>query len=314
MAVSARANDSTAVIAADGLRLQPTAWIELKAEALYISPSRVRIRYVFRAPEGNERTIVAFPLPEIPFGAPEYSAVFPEPLDVDNPLHFRVRVDGRPVRPNLQAKALLNGVDFTPLLQRHGLRPQDILMHDRLMKRIAALPAAARRELEANGLISKTNIPEELQNEGLPPYEAHWDLSLLYWWWQVFPAGRDVVVEHEYTPVAGQFFFSLPATEEVHEMYCTDAPFLRAAARMMRRHGDPENPLLLARGVHYILTTARNWAAPIGRFRLVIDKERLVSLCWRGLKKVSRTRFVFEARNFEPTRDLKLLFLEPMPK
>lgn len=317
MAVSAKANDSTAVIAADGIRLQETAWIRLKEEVLRISPEEIRIHYVFRSPEVDQRTIVAFPLPVIPFSAPEYSAVFPEPLDTDNPLHFRVTVDGQPIRPNLQAKALINGVDFTPLLERYGIRPQDILDYDRLMKRIMALPPAARKELEENGLISKADIPPEMEGEGLPPYEIHWDLSLIYWWWQTFPAGRDVQVEHVYVPVAGSFFFSLPVTEEVRRMYCTDRAFLRGAARMMRRHADPDSPLLLAREVHYILSTARNWADTIGHFRLIIDKgrpDRLVSLCWRGLKKVSPTRFVFEARDFEPTQDLKILFLEPMPK
>ena len=41
--------------------------------------------------------------------------------------------------------------------------------------------------------------------------------------------------------------------------------------------------------------------------------DRLVSLCMDGLRKVSPTRFEVVRTNFEPTRDLDVLFVALVP-
>ena len=60
----------------------------------------------------------------------------------------------------------------------------------------------------------------------------------------------------------------------------------------------------------YILTTARNWRGPIGRFHLTIDKgdpKGILSLCWNGLKKTGPTVFESTLTDFVPDRDIKLV-------
>jgi hypothetical protein len=64
--------------------------------------------------------------------------------------------------------------------------------------------------------------------------------------------------------------------------------------------------------IAYVLTTGANWHGPIGRFRMTLDKgrpENILSLCWSGLRRTGPTRFEFEARDWTPDRDVRLLIL-----
>ncbi len=315
---NAQANDSTAVLAADGLRLTSSADVIMHAETLTITPDHIHVRYVFHAPHQTVNTIVAFPLPLLPFSEMEPGVEIPG--DERDPVHFRVSVDGRPVTPRLQARALINGVDFTALLKTYGIDPTDILNMDRLMRKVAALAPEARQALINAGLLHPPQ-PDIAPYNAWQQWDATWDIELLYWWRQTFPEGRDVIIEHDYTPIAGSFFYTTDHVSNwLKRTYCIEPSFLKAARRKAERN--PANkiagaaPILMGREVHYVLKTGANWAGPIRFFRLIIDKKRaddLVSLCWRGLKKVSPTRFVFTARNFTPKRDLKILFLQDLP-
>ncbi len=303
----AMADDFAAALGADGLRLMKADNVVMKSEFLTIAPGRVHNRYVFRArSERPVQTLVAFPLPLVPVGGE--NIILPErkgaPEDIVN---FRLTVDGRPVQPKIQVRALVDGIDKTAILRKYDLplfapaSPEEV---DALIGKLNALPPDARRELERHGLVEWVSLAE---GEVFP--EWHWDLKVLYYWEQVFPPDRDVVITHEYTPIAGKFFYT-EMDPWIRETFCTDHAF-RAAAR---RLGDEEAPPV---GTHvkFILTTANSWAEPIGYFRLVIDKKRpdaLVSLCWRGeLRRISPTRFEFTAHDFSPRQDLNVMFLEP---
>jgi hypothetical protein len=94
--------------------------------------------------------------------------------------------------------------------------------------------------------------------------------------------------------------------------YCVDAAFESAAHAASARVGGPE--YVQERRLAYILTTGANWAGPIGRFHLTIDKgapENLVSLCAPDIRRVSETRFELERTRFTPRSDLRVLFLTP---
>ena len=65
--------------------------------------------------------------------------------------------------------------------------------------------------------------------------------------------------------------------------------------------------------MRYVLTTGSNWRAPIGDFRLVVDKgrvENLVSFCGSGLRRISPTQFEMRRRNWRPDRDLAILIVQ----
>jgi hypothetical protein len=64
------------------------------------------------------------------------------------------------------------------------------------------------------------------------------------------------------------------------------------------------------------VTTARNWAGCIGRFTLTVDTGRadaLVSFCRQGVRKTGPTTFVWEARDYVPDSDLRMLLVSNDP-
>ena len=91
--------------------------------------------------------------------------------------------------------------------------------------------------------------------------------------------------------------------------YCPDAAMKAAVIRFKAAHGGRAQA---EDHVDYVLHTGANWAAPIGRFHLTLDKgdpKTLISVCLQGLRKTSPTRFELERRDFTPKGDLNVLFL-----
>ena len=85
--------------------------------------------------------------------------------------------------------------------------------------------------------------------------------------------------------------------------YCVDNDFLAALDRMTQRAQRAGNGYPMEQRVRYILTTGGNWRAPIGDFRLVVDKGRadaIVSFCGEGVRRISPTRFEVRHRNWRP--------------
>ena len=145
-----------------------------------------------------------------------------------------------------------------------------------------------------------------------------YQLNVQYYWNYTFPPQQSVRVEHSYLPVAGSGGLS----EEDKRNYCIDSAFEKdfknLSAKLGRNIGENENLLEYMHyhsfaHIGYILKTAKNWAGPIQNFKLVIEKPSpgsLVSTCWKGLKKINKTQFEFERKNFIPSQDLNVLFVD----
>ena len=60
----------------------------------------------------------------------------------------------------------------------------------------------------------------------------------------------------------------------------------------------------------YILKTGNNWNGPIEKFRLEITgyPPFILQTCFKGLKRVSESTYLFEAENYEPKENLNLTF------
>lgn len=305
-ATAALANDSTAEKAAGGLVLTRTDAIDMVSEDLYISPERVRVRYVFRnRTRAPVRTIVAFPMPDRDLDEMYIG-------DTNYPDGFRTLVDGRPVTMQVERRALLNGVDHTAMLVRTGVPVQTgDPASDVLPNALRRLPAADRRRLAEMGLIGN-------DGGGLHPL---WTVKETWYWEQVFPAGRDLNVEHSYSPGTGgsvdialgnpDYRNSADGRAE-QRRYCTDRAFFAALERIRGRGSD--GFFASERRLSYILTTGANWRSPIGRFRLVVDKldpRALVSFCGEGVRRISPTQFEVRHRNWRPARDLHILIAVP---
>lgn len=303
------ADDSSASLAAGGLVFTRQADIRMAAEDLRISPKEVRVRYEFvNDGAADVETVVAFPLPDI-----DVEKFWYEPLGTTldrspNFMGFVLTVDGRTVDAQVEERAVLNGRDVTAAVKAAGL-PVNIAGSD-LVEKVTHLAPALRKALAAEGLV-------ELDEEDAHP---HWIAETRFWWHQKFPARKTVVIEHRYQPVTGQFLFGpddlASRQPDYASDYCIDP---KAAAAIRARLGklDPSGAngqYLQGYQTEFVLSTARNWKGPIGRFRLTLDKlkpDNVLSLCWDGaLTKAGPTTFAFARDNFAPARDVKLLVLQ----
>jgi len=309
---AALANDSSAEKAAGGLVLRQNRDIEMVSEDLFVSTEQIRVRYVFRNRAASaQRITVAFPMPDRDLSYEMES-------EVAYPGGFRTLVDGAPVRMQVERKAIVGGVDRSAELARLGipLTPPDGERAGVLADAIGRLPAAAQQRLARLGLIDAESLADSA-HQILPM----WTVKETWYWDQLFPAGRDLNVEHLYRPgVGGTAGVPLASPDyrasddgrQAQAEFCTDAAFLAAIDRMSRRAERAQAGYPMEQRIRYILTTGGNWRAPIGDFRLVVDKGRadaIVSFCGQGVRRLSPTQFEVRRRNWRPDRDLAVLIV-----
>jgi hypothetical protein len=317
LAPAAAANDTIAETAAGGLVFKRSEAIDMVSEDLFVSADRVEVRYVFRNRSGRDiRATVAFPVPDVDLAQEWDQAV---------PLDFRTLVDGAPAPVSAERKALLGDRDHSAVLAGLGVplsdnadRPGGAVIPEALaalsppdQERLVQLGLAGWEEYDAGAGMRRHLVPL-------------WTVKETFFWEQVFPAGRDLVVEHSYVPGAGvsvgtplvdKEFRRSPEGREAIARHCADGAFLRGVDRLASVAGN-DYPALPEIRIAYILTTGANWRTPIGRFRLVVDKgapENLVSFCGDGVRKISPTRFELVRTNWRPDRELHVLIVQPMP-
>lgn len=314
---SSLADDSSAALGAGGVVLTKTASIRMTKEDLYVSPSKVRVRFkFFNDSRKAVDTIVAFSLPDI-----DARKFYIEPLghmtnDPVNFVGFSVIADGRRVTPHVEQRAFYKGKDVTAILASAHI-PVNVISdrYSQIMQRLS--PEQVR-------VLERASLSDHRSGDGETP---HWIVRTRFWWRQDFPAGKTVIIEHSYHPVTGQSFFLRQYVGQSTDQYgahyiktyCIDAATRAAiAAHFKKQSGGPRTPgVMIALATDYVLKSANNWNGPIGRFRLVLDKlkpDNFLSLCWSGaLKKTGPTTFEAVRNNFAPTQNIKLLVLQNGP-
>ncbi len=311
----ALANDSTAVLAAGGLRLEKSEQIALRSEKLRISPQRIVVDYEMEnISAAAVDTLLAFPLPLLE--GPELAniPVGIEPADAERFLDFRTTVDGVAVAPQQEVKAyqMLEtgalGAEVTAELRAAGLLISPL--NDELFERLNKLPSDALKRL------ADAKLVDVFDHDTTHTVTPLWAVQYTYFSKQRFEPGRVVRVHHEYTPVVGRASLSQHGIADELKHYCVDKPTekaLRSAiAKQVGAHRSSAR--LETKEVEYVLKTGANWAGPIGTFELSILKERseqLVSTCLAGLERVSEKGFRMSVTNFTPTQDLAIVFIEP---
>jgi Domain of unknown function (DUF4424) len=315
----AGANDSTSELAAGGLVLTKNDAIEMRSEDLYISAAAVRVRYRFINTSPQDVAVtVAFPMPDITMeGIDDMLAVPTE--SPTNFLAFTTVVDGQPVTAQVEQKVIKKGVDQTAYLRGLGvpLAPH-LAATNKILDR---LPKARQRALVRLGLAVDNDYDV---GKGMEHHlAATWTLKTNFYWNQIFPVGREVIVEHRYKPSVGRIAQTLwgstdwpkdPRYAERRRHYCVDDDFVAAAERARRPR--ETSPPLTERRLEYVLTTGANWKVPIGDFHMLIDKgdpTNLVSFCGDGVRKTGATTFEVHYTNFTPTRDVSVLILKRLP-
>lgn len=319
LAIPAAANDSTAELAAGGLVLKKTDSIEMRSEDLFISMEEVRVRYRFvNTSAADVTTIVAFPMPDIGGEGFFNSDVGIPSADPANILGFSTLVNGKPVKAEVEQKAMVGNVDHSAWLKARGipLAPQ----LDTVTPALDRLSDADKAEAARRGLVV---VDEYDAGKG---WESHlaplWVLKTTFYWSQTFPAGQEVLIDHRYQPSVGGSVDTIIGTDmwsqntegwaaDMKRRHCIEPSFVAGVVK--RRGGDGYSGFQEKR-VSYVLKTGANWAKPIGDFRMVIDKgaaENLVSFCATGVKKIGPTRFEVRKSNYTPTDDLHILILVP---
>lgn len=308
IASPALANDTMAEVKTGGLIFAQSDDVSMAEEDLFISASQVRVGYVFENMSDKDvESLVAFPMPDITGQVDNNSAI--SDYDSDNFLHFSTVQDGRPITAKLQQRVISLGIDVTDEFTKYAIPvlPYSQKTRDALAK----LPEAVRKDWIARGLIYA------ITDADLVPL---WTLRSTYWWRTTFPAKKKVSVQHRYTPaVGGTVAISFleggepkgERFEEYSRKYCLDADFVRTARQ---RAGEAEagGANYTESWISYVLSTGANWAGPIRRFQLTIDKGKpgnIISFCGSNVQKIGPTTFRMTAEDFDPERDFDILIL-----
>lgn len=316
VASPAAANDSSASMGAGGLVYTTSSLIEIQRETLVIGENEVHVSYDFlNTGDTDISTLVAFPLPDLDFdGDWNYSIEAKEPV---NWIGFKVWVDGKEIVPQVEARATNLGIDVTDVLSRYGI-PITLLSGDSdqmeaLDARLNALPPEAKAELLRYGVVDWTS---SWGANNVPYPTMHWTSHITFYWFQTFPAGKTLHVEHRYRPVPGRSFVTPEALDEsyVKDGFCIDEAQRRNIVSRVRAAQDE---MMMGAEIGYVLSTAENWLGPIGHFSLRIEKgdaNNVIATCWKGLTASGATALAFEADNFQPDEDVRFLLVEPMPQ
>ncbi len=318
------ADDGAASIAAGGIVMTREPRITMAKEVLTISVDKVSVDYDFRNDTDLDITTeVAFPIP-------------PYKMDMDGPSShlqgfddFKLVVEGRPARFDVEARAMLKGKDVTKVLKTYGV---DIATFGHLDEKenrardVDKLLPAQRAALVRAGLLDDD------------PYAdwAQWTVEKRYYWSQTFPAHAITHISHTYSPVVG--FGLVPqssmiaakstassadlnnrdvdqdSVDEVKSVCPTDA--LLASPQKASSHDPQTEGYGYLEYVDFILTTANTWRQPISDFTLFIERPHdrhrdnyAVSLCWPGkVEQVQPDLFKATAIDLIPTHELRVGF------
>jgi Domain of unknown function (DUF4424) len=316
----ARANDSSAELANGGLIFTHNDNVEMRSEDLYISADEVRVRYrFFNKSDKNVRVLVAFPMPEIRIEHQDSNLAVPTE-DPVNLLGFTTTVNGKPVSSQVEQRAIAAGIDRTQYLRilRVPLAPH-------LPSTNQALDRLPRERWDDLVRLGLAEIEEYDAGKGMEKHlAARWALHTTFYREQVFPAGRETLIEHRYHPSVGMTACTMigvqpgvtePVPADYARKYCIDHDFLAAVERA-KQAASSDSPPFFEQRIDYVLKTGANWSGPIKDFRLVVDKgdaANLVSFCGEGVKKIGPTRFEIRKTDYTPEGNFSVLILKHMP-
>jgi Domain of unknown function (DUF4424) len=305
----ARANDSSAAIAAGGLELVKTDQVRMVSEMLRIAPRLVEVDYIFENTGSTDITTeVAFPLPDL-----EQEVLYNSPVNIPfendaNFVGFQVWIDGREIKPDVEVRAFAKGGEITAELRRLGVDPVHL-------------------RLDSPGAAETLHRLDAIYNDEYNTFAA-WTTKVSFHWSQAFPAGKRVAIRHRYRPVYGNFYAQIgdPRTritkndQKLGGQWCIDQSFNAAELRLLDRQYEAaakdkshNSSVVNYANVQYVLKTGANWQGPIGHFELQIDKggADLVSTCPIPGLQLQRAPNGFNAvaSNYTPISVLDILFV-----
>jgi hypothetical protein len=308
----AEANDTTARVAAGGITFLKNDQIRLAQEILEISTKMIRVRYRFLNESDRDiRTVVAFPMPLYGWN-PGVSAFDSNEKPLSS---FVARVDGHSVTTTKTRRAIIGERDVTEHLRKIGLSDTQIFK--------------TFGDCTPDGKCGFTKTQEEKlkQLAGTEHRFPPWKVAETIYWEQVFPAGKEIEVLHEYPPFVGMAYTAPyqkgfgyvsdipPASgDKDSREACLDVGTNQAIHKRIKSHVENGATMVYVaiEDVEYILGTGRNWKGPITDFRLRIEKDssdQIISFCFPGIpKRVGSSTLEFSYSNFVPQDKLVVYF------
>jgi hypothetical protein len=300
------ADDGAASIAEGGIVIMKRETrITMAKEVLQISNSKVIVDYEFRNDTDQDVvTVVAFPIATYTLGLEQ---VDPDKQGFDD---FRLWIDEKPFKFEIECRAYLKGRDETALLKSMKVDVGTFghANSDHQYPDVERLSVEQRRRLESSGLLDKEDD------------SPMWEVRKKYYWTQTFPAHSPVRVRHAYSPVVGALnsikygWGASGDAESAKELgtFCIEGGLKQALDKVV---GDKHRNAWYEY-VDFILTTANTWKTPIEDFTLVVQRPHqkddladYVSFCWNGpVTKTDPDHFVATATNFVPNKELRVGF------
>jgi hypothetical protein len=302
-ASTALANGAIAERKAGGLVFKQSDTVSILREDLAVSLNKITVDYLYKSEAKDTQTVtIAFPMPGVTVNDDPGSLreILPEGAPPENYMSFTVAVDGKDVKALPFARALVKDVDVTEKITKAGL-PLHMLVDD-ANALIKKLPKVLLDELVALGAVGQG------ESYGEPAYWPQWDYQVAFEWQQDLRPG-ETKVSISYVPLAG-YPSDIGDAYEVGkwaEAACVDDAVRKAIAKRKAKG----NAYYEVASVGYVLTTAKYWKGPIRSFNLSVEKpgeEALAAFCPPEAKKVSPTRFEWQAKDFAPKADLSVIF------
>lgn len=317
LAAPALANGVISEFPAGGLVFKEAANIAIAREDLYLSIREIRVHYMYRsdAPATETHTI-GFPMPRVPVnGGPDFLGGSDAGAlgDMRNYMDFKVSVNGKPLEATLHEFAWVDGKDVSAELREAGVP----LIPDFSEEGDDAFAGVDRAVLET--MAGKGYFQTY---EGSDYLDPTWEYQTVYEWQQDFAPGA-TEVEISYVPLngypgdIGQTYegggeYDDPETVKVtNSWYCIDDAMVKAIQRRKAKGGYE----VTTQG--YVTTSGNFWKGPIEEFNLIVDKHdsgegmqdaALVAFCPLEAKKISDTQFRWSATNYEPARDIGVVY------
>lgn len=311
----AAANDSAAELSIGGLAFTRTADVSLESENLSITPEHVVVRYRFLNTTDKPVTLtIGFPFPDIDLAEGDNYAI---PVnEAENFLGFQTKVDGKPIDFTMHQTAHLGDKDISAALRKTGV---PLLPLGPQQPRLSELPTSTRDALIDQGLLLKNGT----NDRGEQLYIGGWTVKTAAVRKQTFPPQTPITVEHRYRTSLGVSFDTIlrkglrdkpGLAAEVWRYrteYCVTDAFL---ARLDKLAGNAEGNVtkIEERRISYVLKTGANWAGPIKDFRMIVDTRKpdlLVSFCADDIKPITKSAVEVRAKDFTPSRDVKILIV-----
>lgn len=311
------ANDAGASLAVGGIELRRVKDVEMIKERLLIKRELIPHK---RTIDGKITVAVSYEFvnrstsditTEVAFPVPRFKNDFTKaPQDIDD---FEAAVDEKSIPIKIEVKAYLGKRDITSVLVGMGINvrkfgncdpsdPQNLATTCQITK----LPKDKQNKLKEIGAIAS-------DEEGWP----EWEVSVIYHWTQLFPAGKIVKVMHKYGPLYG-YSYGFNAREYLNgsdfKGACLPEKKKSALAAQMpqKKPGEDDRYAISSDWVEYILTTANTWKNPIKDFELVVEhpEGETVSFCWDGkVDTTSPTAVRASVKDFIPKKELAVYFI-----